>query len=247
MRQRKTKTLCWIILGAGFWAAGLTASPAQNAAGHSSPTFGSRTDKPDGSVALQVGRRLPTEWESRIGVDASLPADAPVNSAAMSGIGAGRSSSGAAWGSVSGPGLVPLIFDQTAIDARVDSGEAHGKIGATLSRTVPLGDNFSVILRDKYSLTQSLHGDGATGPNQEAPNATPSSAWNIDRSISFKFGSTGTTLSAGRATSSDDTQWHHRLSAEQQVIGPLSVTTSVTDPGSAGSNKSIGASFKRTW
>ena len=30
----------------------------------SNPTFGSRADKPDGSVALTIGRRLPTDWDT---------------------------------------------------------------------------------------------------------------------------------------------------------------------------------------
>ena len=43
-------------------------------AGDADPTFGSRTDKPDGSSALTVGRRLPTPWEAKVGADVSLAA-----------------------------------------------------------------------------------------------------------------------------------------------------------------------------
>jgi hypothetical protein len=51
------------------------------------PTFGSRTDKPDDSAALTFGRRLPTEWESRIGtafpLDLSGPGNPPVGTNAV--------------------------------------------------------------------------------------------------------------------------------------------------------------------
>jgi hypothetical protein len=252
MQRWKSKALRFV-LGAGVslaTAAGSTAARAQNASDHSAgPTFGSRTENPDGSVALKIGRRLPTEWDTKFGVDASLAPKSPADGASLYDADAHRSSSGAVWGSVTGPSVAPLVFDKTAIDARLDSGEAHGKIGATLSRTVPLGGNLSVILRDQYSVTQSLHGGAATSTasQSQAANATPTSVWNINRSVSLKLGSTGTTLSAGTATSSDDSQWHNRLSAEQKIIGPLSVTTSVSDPGTAASNKSITAGFKHTW
>ena len=252
MQQRKSKALRFVVMSAAGFAvaADCTASRAQNAFGNStSPTFGSRTDKPDGSVALRIGRRLPTEWETKFGLDASLPSESPADHPAIYGADGNRTSSGAVWGSVTGPGVAPLIFDKTAIDARVDSGEANGKVGATLSRTVPLGSELSLIVRDQYSVTQSLHGGAAasTAPQTEPTSTMPSSAWNIDRSVSLKLGATGTTLSAGMATSSIDPQWHNKLSAEQKVFGLLSVTTSVSDPGTAASNKSIIAGFKHTW
>src|SRR5688572_21004224 len=185
MQRQKPRVLHFVALSAaaGFAVvADPTASRAQNEFGNStSPTFGSRTDKSDGSVALSVGRRLPTEWETKFGVDASLPPEPPTTGAAMYGADGNRSSSGALWGSMSGPGVAPLIFDKTAIDARVDAGEAHGKVGATLSRTVPLGSELSVILRDKYSVTQSLHGGASAVPQPAQAGSTTSSAWHIDR------------------------------------------------------------------
>ena len=46
-------------------------------AGDTDPTFGNRTDKPDGSAALTIGRRLPTAWETKVGTDVSLAAPSP--------------------------------------------------------------------------------------------------------------------------------------------------------------------------
>ena len=55
-------------------ALALIVSASAAMAGDADPTFGSRTDKPDGSSALTIGRRLPTPWETKVGADVSLAA-----------------------------------------------------------------------------------------------------------------------------------------------------------------------------
>ena len=55
-------------------ALALAISASAAVAGDADPTFGSRTDKPDGSAALTIGRRLPTAWETKVGTDVSLAA-----------------------------------------------------------------------------------------------------------------------------------------------------------------------------
>ena len=100
-----------------------------------SPIFGSRSEKSDGSVALTIGRRLPTEWDTRFGFDANMPAQPP---SAL--VDAGlvdptiTRSTGAVWGSMTGPGVAPVIFDKTALDARIDPGQEKSQVAATLSR-----------------------------------------------------------------------------------------------------------------
>jgi hypothetical protein len=206
------------------------------------PTFGARTDKPDGSVALTIGRRLPIEWDTRLGMDAKL---APEPSAALADSvlvnPSVTRSSGAVWGSLTGPGVAPLIFDKTSVDARLDPGQEKGQLAATLSRTVPLNRDVSVTLQDKYSVTQSLQGSAA------APQPSSATVWQADRSLRLNLAPTSTTLSAGVVSSTNDHQWHNKLSAEQKILGPLNVTTSITDPGTAASSKSIAAGFKHTW
>jgi len=202
-----------------------------------SPTFGNRTELPDGSAAVSVGRRLPTEWDTRIGFDANLAPREPLDLPALQDK---RNTTGAVWGSMTGPSVAPLIYDKTEIGARLDQNDDNGRIAAVMSRTVPLGDELSLTLRDEYAVTQSL----SPGHN---PNAGAAAAWSIDRSVRLSLGATGTTLSAGTATTSENGEWHNRLTAEQQIAGPLTVSTSVTDPGSGSSIKSITAGFKHTW
>ena len=211
------------------------------------PTFGNRAEKADGSVALTVGRRLPTEWDTKFGMDAQLapePTNAGMADSVLQG-GAANRSSGAIWGNLSGPGAA--LWDKTSVDARVNPAQEQGQVVATMSRTLPLGENVSVTLQDKYSVTQSLQANAAI--NQPTLTAIPpgASVWETDRSLRFNLAPTGTTVSAGVVTTSVDHQWHNKVSVEQQLVGPLSVTTSVTDPASATSSKSIGARFKHTW
>jgi hypothetical protein len=225
--------------------AALTAAVSPSALAHDAPapkdssTFGTRTELPDGSTVVTVGRSLPTEWDTRLGFDANL---APMKPSVLPAFQDKRDSTGAVWGSMTGPSVAPLIYDKTEIGARLDQNDDNGRIAATLSRTVPLGDGVSVTLRDQYAVTQSLNAAHSSNPN-----AGTAAAWSIDRSVRLSLGATGTTLSAGTATTSEDGEWHNRLSAEQQIVGPLTVSTSVTDPGSGSSIKSITAGFKHTW
>ena len=80
----------------------------------SDPTFGSRTEKPDGSVALTIGRRLPTDWDTKFGMDAKLSPEQPSAMADTVSVNPSVTrSTGAVWGSMSGPGVAPVIFDKT--------------------------------------------------------------------------------------------------------------------------------------
>ena len=229
----------------------VTVSASAAMAGDADPTFGSRTDKPDGSSALTVGRRLPTPWETKVGADVSLAAPSGIaasDNLVRGGVAQDRSS-GAVWGNLTMPGLRPLGFDKTSVEARVDAGKDEGKLGATLSRSVPINQDLSVTLQNSYSVKQSL-ASGATGmpPTANIPNtAAPAPAWGVDETVRLNVDPSGTTFSAGAGASTADTQWHNKLSMEQTLVGPLKLTTSIEDAGTTTPKKSITAGFKRTW
>jgi hypothetical protein len=235
-----------------FAALAVTVGAGAAMAGDADPTFGSRTDKPDGSSALTVGRRLPTLWETKVGADVSLAA--PSGIAASDNLARGVAqdrSSGAVWGNLTMPGLRPLGFDKTSVEARVDAGKDEGKLGATLSRSVPINQELSVTLQNSYSVKQALPG-GPTGMPSLAniPNtatAAPAPAWGVDETVRLNVDRSGTTFSAGAGASTVDTQWHNKLSMEQTLVGPLKLTTSIEDAGTTTPKKSITAGFKRTW
>jgi hypothetical protein len=162
-------------------------------------------------------------------------------------------SSGAVWGNLTMPGLRPLGFDKTSVEARVDAGKDEGKLGATLSRSVPINQELSVTLQNSYSVKQSLP-SGAPGtpmpPTAGIPNtgaAAPAPAWGVDETVRLNVDPSGTTFSAGAGASTVDTQWHNKLSMEQTLVGPLKLTTSIEDAGTTTPKKSITAGFKRTW
>jgi hypothetical protein len=231
----------------------LSASAA--VAGDADPTFGSRTDKPDGSSSMTVGRRLPTPWETKVGADVGLAAPSGTTASdnlARGGVAQDRSS-GVVWGNLTMPGLRPLGFDKTSVEARVDGGKDEGKLGATLSRSVPINQDLSVTLQNSYSVKQSL-ATSVTGvpipPTTNIPNAAtaaPAPAWGVDQTVRLNVDPSGTTFSAGAGSSTADTQWHNKLSVEQTLLGPLKLTTSLEDAGTAAPKKSITAGFKRTW
>jgi hypothetical protein len=237
-----------------FAALVVSVSASAAMAGDADPTFGSRTDKPDGSSALTVGRRLPTPWETKVGADVSLAAPSGIaasDNLARGGVAQDRSS-GAVWGNLTMPGLRPLGFDKTSVEARVDAGKDEGKLGATLSRSVPINQELSVTLQNSYSVKQSLATTGATGvpmpPTASIPNtAAPVPAWGVDETVRLNVDPSGTTFSAGAGASTVDTQWHNKLSMEQTLVGPLKLTTSIEDAGTTTPKKSITAGFKRTW
>jgi hypothetical protein len=253
MRHRTTLRLQPLLAAAGS-ALVLIVAPAraddQKPSGDSTkPTFGSRTDKSDGSAAVTVGRRLPTEWETKVGADLRLAGpDSMVPSEAMASGTAPGPSSGVIWGTISVPSAAPLIFDKTSVEARLDAGNEQAKLGAALSRTVPIGDDLSVTWQNRYAVTQALaHQPPVSVSGETEPAATSSSIFSIDQSLGVTLRSSGTTLSASAGASSLDNQWHNKLRLEQKLLGPIKLTASISDPGSDTSTQSIAAGFKRTW
>src|SRR3990172_7882427 len=222
-------------------------------------TFSTRKENPDGSVAMTIGRRFPTVWGTKIRTDVRLAGTtSPVPSEYLLKGTASDQATGAIWGSMTMPGFTPFGWDKTAIEGRVDGEKEQGKVGAILSRSVPLGRSMSVTVQNGYAVTRALPGMGlatATAPIPIMPPApTPlpsapetSAILSTEQSVRLNVNPWGTAFSAGMGTSSVDDQWHNKLSVEQTLIGPLKITTSIEDAGSADNKKSITAGFKKTW
>jgi hypothetical protein len=206
----------------------------------SNPTAHSRTDKPSDWSSYHwsswaVGPQLPAEWADHPGTDFNL---APVQP------------TGSVWGGFATPNIRPV--DKTPFEARFEGAKDDSKVGATLSRSVPIGHDLSVTWQNSYALTQPttysspyvsqfgfISPTGVVGQSSENRE--------IDQSLRFKVAPSGTTFSAGTATSATDEQWHNRLSIEQSLPGSFNVTTSIEDAGTTESKKSITAGFKKVW
>ena len=204
----------------------------------SSPTFNSGADKPRGWSSWYVEQPLPAEWGNSAGTELNLTPGQPT---------------GSAWGSIATPHVRPI--DKSPFEARFEGAKDDSKVGATLSRSVPLGHDFSVTWQNSYALTQPVTAPAPSSPyvsqygyisptgivGQSAENRE------YDQSLRFKIAPYGTTFSAGTATTATDVQWHNRLSVEQALPGSFNVTTSVEDAGTGVSKKSISAGFKKVW
>jgi hypothetical protein len=141
-----------------------------------------------------------------------------------------------------------LAWDKAAFDARIDPTHDAGKLGTTLSRSLPIGSDLSLTLQNGYAVTQPLS-SGAPLPstaNSGAAAAAPS--WSTDRKLRLNILPSGTSLSAGAQLSSTDDKWLRSLGAEQKLFGgPVIVTGSASETASGEIAKSISAGFKRSW
>lgn len=205
--------------------------------------------QPDGSGTVVVKQALPTEWDTKVGADVGVAGDAtgayhPQRPLTASGSGG---NSGAAWASVGVPNMA-------SIDARVDPTNDQGRLAGTLKRSIPVGSELSVTLQNSYSMTDTYSAQTASAPAglpvmalpQDGGRA-PSQVFGNEQAVKFDVLPTGTTLAAGLASTSIDPVTHNRLSAEQKLLGPLHVTTAITDVGQTTVNKSISAGFKLNW
>jgi hypothetical protein len=155
-------------------------------AGSSDPSFGSRTDKPDGSSALTIGRRLSTPWDTKVGTDVSLAApDGTASSDTLMRDPASDRSSGAVWGNLTMQGVAPPGFDKTSIDARLDAGKDEGRLGATVSRSMPIYSGWSVTLQNSASVKQSLASNSRVPalPAVQPSPSMPGSSWGMDETV----------------------------------------------------------------
>jgi hypothetical protein len=182
-----------------------------------------------------------TGWDAKVGVDyrkPSIPA-AEFQPGELTAGAIPDQSTGVAWANVTAPGLdSPLGWDKTAIETRLDPAQEQGKLGATLSRSVPLGESVAVTLQNGYSVTRA-HPDAA---------ASAAQSWATNQALRFNVLPTDTSFSLGAAISSTDDKWLRTFSAEQKLFGgPLSVTGSVSETASGDTSKSLRAGFKRTW
>jgi len=188
-----------------------------------------------------AARTSATDWSGKVGVDARRPA-IPATEFQPEHLTAGAipdQSTGVAWARVTAPGIdAPLGWDKTSIDTRLDPSQEQGRLGTTLSRSVPVGENFSVTLQNGVAVTRTL-------PSVAQP---PSQSWASSQAVRFNILPTDTTLSFGANIAATDDKWLHTLSAEQKLFGgPVSITGTVSESASGDASKSVKAGFKRTW
>jgi len=149
--------------------------------------------------------------------------------------GAPPESTGVVWAHVTAP-LLPFGWDSASIDTQLDPMDDQGKLSGTLSRSLALGDEIAVTVRNGYSTERSLsHAHGAQ-------------SWSTSQSLRFNLLPTDTTLSLDASLSSGADRWLRSFSAEQKLFGgPLSLSGAVSETSSGDFAKSLRAGFKQNW
>lgn len=212
----------------GAFRSPLTKNPA---------TEWNRDANTSGGATYSVKQVLTPEWNIRAGADLTVPPDQTTTYRPGSGLpGAAQSNDpgkGGAWASAT----VPDVAD---IELRVDPGLSQNKLGATMKRTIPIGDDYSLTFQNRVSMIDN--GLGSLPTSSAVPQV-----WDSEKAARFNILTTGTSFGAGTSTSTRDGVTHHTLSAEQRVYGPLHINGSITDPGKTSASESVGAKFKIDW
>jgi hypothetical protein len=203
----------------------------------------SAQDKSNGASALSVKQPLLPFWDTRVGADLTVARQQPstVSEALQQKFTTGdQQSSGAAWAAITAPG-VGSIWDQTAVEARLDPSQEQSRLGASLNKSLPLSEQTSLTLQNGTNVTQQ-----GIAP---IPGITGHAARNyaLDQSARLSIADTGTSFVAGQTLSSSDDKWLRKLGAEQKLFGGVSVSGSIGETLQGAPNKSISAGFKRSW
>jgi hypothetical protein len=206
----------------------------------------SSRDNRNGSAAVSVKQALSPFWDARIGADmtvtrqGSTPTASDVLSEKVANGGNLPQSSGTAWMAVTAPG-VGAIWDNTAVEARVDPTQERSKVGATMSKSLPLSGPSSVTLQNGYNVVEQ-----GTVP---MPGGAPRPALNYEteQSAKLSIGDTGTSFVAGQTLSSADDKWLRKWGAEQKLFDGVSISGSIGETPQGTTNKSLTAGFKRSW
>lgn len=197
-----------------------------------------------GGTAVSVKQSISPFWDTRIGADMTV-VRAP---ATMSELLAEKTanggnlpqSAGSAWAAVTAPGAGPL-WDKTAVEARLDPSQEQSRFGTSLSKSLPLDEQYSLTLQNGYNLIQQ----GLVPLPGIAPH--PSRNYQTDQSARLSIGNTGTSIIAGQTLSSADDRWLRRIGAEQQLFEGVSVSGTIGETPQGATSKSLTAGFKRTW
>ncbi|MCA1363342.1 hypothetical protein I6F14_19870 [Bradyrhizobium sp. IC3069] len=198
----------------------------------------------NGSSAVTVKQSVSSFWDTRVGADMTLASEPRTMSEllAQKATNGGNlpQSSGSAWATATAPGA-GAIWDKTAVEARVDPGAEHSKIGASLTKSMPLSGDTSLTLQNGYSV------------NQQGTSAVPGIGGHVtrnyetDQSAKVTVTDTGTSIVAGQTLSTTDDKWLRKLGAEQKLFDNVTVSGSVGETSQGTLNKSVTAGFKKSW
>jgi hypothetical protein len=205
----------------------------------------SANEKPNGTSAVSVKQSLTPFWDTRIGADMTVARQGTLTasealSEKLANGGNAPQSSGSAWAAITAPG-VASIWDKTAVEARLDPTQEQSKLGTSLSKSVPLSEQYSLTLANGYNLIQQgiVPVPGFV--------SRPIRSYETEASAKVSIIDTGTSFMAGQTLSTNDDKWLRKIGAEQKLFDGVTVSGSVGETLTGATNKSISAGFKRSW
>jgi hypothetical protein len=198
----------------------------------------------NGASEVKVKQSVSPFWDTRVGADMTVTSQPTTMSELMAQKAANGGilpqSSGSAWAAATAPGA-GSIWDKTAVEARVDPGADQSRVGASLTKSVPLANDYSVTLQNGYSV------------NQQGTTALPGLAgrtsrnYETDQSAKVTITDTGTSITAGQTLSTSDDKWLRKVGAEQKLFDNVTVSGSVGETAQGALNKSLTAGYKKSW
>jgi len=203
----------------------------------------SSNNKPSGS-AVSVKQQVVPFWDTRVGADMIVAREPTTMSELLAEKTANGGnlpqSGGSAWAAMTAPGA-GSIWDQTAVEARLDPSSEQSKLGTSLSKQMPISGQSSLTLQNGYAMTQQ----GLVPVPGLA--ARPSRTFETDQSAKISICDTGTSVTAGQTLSSADDKWLRKFGAEQKVLDGVTISGSIGETAQGATSKSISAGFKKSW
>ena len=221
------------------------ARPATQAAAGADMSWSSK-DKSNGAAAVSVKQSLSAFLDARVGADMTVVNQPQTLTSSdllrqkFASDAQPSQSTGTAWAAITAPGL-GSIWDKTAVEARVDPSQEQSKLGTSLSKSLPLSEQYSLTLQNGYNVIQQ-----GVVPVPGIP-GRPVRNYETDQSARLSITDTGTSFIAGQTLSSADDRWLHKIGAEQKLFGDISISGSIGETALGTSNKSLTAGFKRSW
>ncbi|MBO4226903.1 hypothetical protein [Bradyrhizobium neotropicale] len=248
MKDVDVDKLDWSLLSADASPSDTVLTPKKAAApkkADGSDAAWSSNNNANGTSAVSVKQSISPFWDTRIGADMTVARQGTLTnsellSERLANGGSLPQSSGTAWAAITAPG-VASIWDKTSVEARVDPGSDQTRFGTSISKSVPLADQYSLTLQNGYNLIQQ----GVV----PVPGIVshPSRSYEADQSAKLSINSSGTSFIAGQTLATGDDKWLHRIGAEQKLFDGVTISGSIGESAQGPVNKSLTAGFKRSW
>lgn len=245
MKDVDPSKLDWSLLSADASAAAdLKLKTAAKKADDGSGMKWSSQNQANGASAVSVKQSVSPFWDARVGADMTVARQPTTMSELLeeksSNGGNLPQSSGTAWAAITAPGAGSL-WDKTAVEARVDPAQDQSKLGTSISKQVPLAEQYSVTLQNGYNVI-----DQGAIPVPGVGGRTVRS-YETEQSAKLDIGGTGTSLIAGQSLSSGDDKWLRRIGAEQKLSDGVSISGAIGETPQGATSKSVTAGWKKSW